>query len=131
MIYINKSVIDHFTSYSKSLMPNEACGLLVSSNDHQIIDTFVPIPNISNNPHQFYFEPKTFIRTLYEIEKDSTKWVGVIHSHPTTQAYPSMVDINNWYYSDLSYWIYSLRDGELSGYYIEGGSVRALDYEVL
>lgn len=119
MLYINEKIVKHFSSYASSLIPNEACGMLVSFNDSKIIDTFIPIPNNSTNAkYEFNFEPSSFIPMLYKIDKQGGNWVGLIHSHPSSPAYPSRTDINNWHYPDLSYWIYSFKEQSLRAYYI-------------
>ncbi len=119
MLLIKKEVVKQFTNYAEELLPDEACGLFIANNNEQEIDIFIPIPNISKVPHQFKFDPKVFIPVLHDIEKDKKKWLGVIHSHPTSKAYPSEKDINNWFYPHLSYWIYSIRDQDLKAYYIK------------
>ncbi|OEF99396.1 hypothetical protein BHF71_02085 [Vulcanibacillus modesticaldus] len=128
MLYIKREVIHQFDKYSKSLIPNEACGLLISYNHSQIIDTFISIPNTSTTPYQFNFEPKIFIKTLQQIKNNKGTWLGVIHSHPSTTAYPSSIDIANWYYPNLSYWIYSLKDEELKAYLIKEKNVISKNY---
>jgi len=119
MLYIKEQIVRDFSSYAISLIPNEACGMLVSFNDSKIIDTFIPIPNNSTNTkYEFNLEPSSFIPMLYKIDKLGGNWVGLIHSHPNSPAYPSRADIDNWHYPDLSYWIYSFKEKNLRAYYI-------------
>ncbi|WP_353963346.1 Mov34/MPN/PAD-1 family protein [Tepidibacillus marianensis] len=56
--------------------------------------------------------------------------MGVIHSHPTSKAYPSSVDIHNWFYPELSYWIYSFLENQLKVYTIVKGQVKELPYSL-
>ncbi|TCS78464.1 Mov34/MPN/PAD-1 family protein [Tepidibacillus fermentans] len=126
---IFQSVIDQFIQYAKEQYPNEACGILVSSLDDQQINEFIPIPNQSSNPiHEFEFEPSTIIKAFHRIEVEKKEWIGVIHSHPISKAYPSSIDVHNWFYPELSYWIYSLLDDQLKAYTIIKGEVREIPY---
>jgi len=131
MIFITKEAVEQFKVYSKDLTPYEACGLLVSNEETQIIDTFIPIRNISINPRQFQFDPKAFIQNLNKLENTNKKWVGVIHSHPNTNAFPSHRDIENWFYSHLSYWIYSLPNDDLQAYFIRDKKTERIDFNII
>lgn len=134
MLLIEKQVVTDFTNYFKSLLPNEACGLLVTHNDSMnfVINEFVSITNLSNQPDKhFYFSPKDFIKQLYEVEAKNGKIVGIIHSHPTTDSKPSSEDIANWYYPELSYWIYSIKKSTLQAFYIRNQVVSSAEYTIL
>jgi len=105
--------------------------LLVSSFGEKKIDGFIPVKNTSDNPtNQFHFDPKNFIPQIYDLENKGVKWIGVIHSHPQTSAFPSLEDISNWHYPELSYWIYSLKDDQLKAYSIKEGKVKAIEYRI-
>ncbi|KXG44231.1 M67 family metallopeptidase [Tepidibacillus infernus] len=131
MISILKETIDQFISYAREQEPNEACGILISSWNQELIDNFIPIPNTTNQRDRFEFDAKVFILTLYQIEEKQWCWHGVIHSHPTSSAYPSSIDLHNWYYPEKSYWIYSLRDNRLNIFYIDKHKVRQHDYIII
>lgn len=131
LLMIERKTADEFKTLSESLFPKEACGMLASSEHDGVIDTFIPIPNISNDPQQFLLEPKVLIRQLYELEKQQKSWVGVIHSHPTSHAIPSEKDKVNWYYPNLSYWIYSIKDNELKAYYIRDKMIEPMEFKVI
>lgn len=132
MISIDKNIVNELVAYFSTKFPNEACGLLVSLNDISTIDQFISIPNISNMPKsEFNFEPSAYLKTLYELEKINRRSLGVIHSHPLTSAYPSNKDISNWYYQDLSYWIYSCLDNSLKAFYIKANLIDQVNFEIV
>jgi len=136
MFNITRQTIEQFTKHANQQYPLEACGLLIVGknvqNNGEVIDGFVPITNISPNPtHQFEFDPKQFIKTIHQLETNQCEWLGVIHSHPTTSAIPSDLDINNWHYSSKSYWVYSLLDNQLRAFHIIGKQVTSKDFEVI
>lgn len=131
MLYINQAVLDDFIGYSMNIQ-NEVCGLLVSSKNNGLIDQFVTIPNISNNPqHYFEFAPEVFVREYFDINKKNGKILGVIHSHPTSNAYPSSEDIANWYYKELSYWIFSVAEQTVNAFFISDNSAKIVSYKIL
>ena len=132
MLTISKQVVDEFIQYATKNYPKEACGMLLRSVGGQTIEQFIPIPNASPNPiHEFEFEPKSFIRALHIIENEKKEWVGVIHSHPTSIAYPSSIDIQNWFYPELSYWIYSLSEQDLKAYSIRDRGIQPYPFILL
>jgi len=55
----------------------------------------------------------------------------VVHSHPTSKAYPSNLDISSWHYADKSYWIYSLDNAALQAYFIKAQTVLPVEYRIV
>ena len=131
MFFIRSDIVVHIKNISHSNHREEICGLLISSKSDNTIDEFIQIPNISPNAeHEFEFDPSTFIKVLYHIENEKKEWIGVIHSHPTSLAYPSSIDIKNWFYPEISYWIYSVLDQQLKVYSIKKDAVKELQYQI-
>lgn len=130
MYYINSEIFNNFVDYFRSVYPFEGCGLLVGTTSPEIIDLFIPIPNVSSNSSLFKFEPNKFIQCIHGFENSNKHWIGVIHSHPMTEAYPSITDVNDWYYNDLSYWIYSLKNKSLKAYTISNKKILQKSYSV-
>ncbi len=130
-LYINEETMHSFINYSKSQLPQEACGLLVAFSIRNQIDTFIPIINISNSSNTFHFEPTSFIDSLYNIDKKGATWVGVIHSHPSSSAFPSKLDIENWYYPNQSYWIYSSSNNRFNAFYMDKENIQPIEYHII
>ena len=131
MHILTKKTKKVFIDYFKTKAPNEACGVLASDKNN-IINIFYPIPNISSRPKEhFEFDPQIYINTLYHLEEGNQKLMGIIHSHPSSGAFPSTVDIENWYYPNLSYWIYSIPNDQLNAFLIENKQVKPIFYSCL
>lgn len=129
MIYIKQKALNDVIDYMKGFISREACGLFISTNQRNSIDSFIPIPNVSENPHfEFRLSPQEYIKELHRIENEGHELLGIIHSHPNSSAYPSSLDINNWHYPNLSYWIYSIEENMLKGYIIKGNNILALPW---
>ncbi len=128
MLILNKKTKEELITYFKSKIPYEACGLLASEKNNGI-NIFYPIPNISSYPKKhFKFDPQIYIQSLHDIENKNLHLIGVIHSHPTTNAFPSKMDVDHWHYPDLSYWIYSLPDDQLNAFFIQNQQVIILNW---
>ena len=128
---IKTKVLNQVTQDSISHYPREICGLFVCTNKSQIIDQFISIKNISKMENQFTFDPEDFVKAIYKVENDNARIIGVVHSHPNTDAYPSVNDITNWHYSEWSYWIYSNKTNKLMAYTIKNKQMQEISYHVI
>ena len=129
---ITKLTTMEIINYFNLMLPEEACGLLVSEKNNQIINSFISIPNVSiDKLQQFRFDPKAYIEAIYNIEHRDGKILGIVHSHPTSDPFPSNEDLENWYYYDLSYWIYSFKNNSLNAYYITENKIGMLEYKII
>lgn len=93
---ITRRALTGLLVHCESDLPNEACGLLVSSMldpSSITIDTIRPIPNVHQNPRSaFTFEPASWIATMYQLDVNQQQLVGYYHSHPTSEPSPSTAD---------------------------------------
>jgi len=124
-------VVEQIHHYLRQQCPKEGCGILAGHG--QEITHFFPIPNLDDSPHSFSFEPQAYLRTIRQLREQQLEWIGVVHSHPTTEPYPSARDIANWHYPEKSYWICSLKQGHcrLSAYYIRHQQVIPIMYQII
>ena len=132
MLSLNHTTKEVFIKYFKSQAPYEACGILASDKNNNSINIFYPIPNVSSHPKKhFEFDPQVYINTLYHLDERNLHLIGVIHSHPSTSAFPSKVDIKNWFYPNLNYWIYSIPNNQLNAFLIENEQVKPQIYSCI
>ncbi|QYR23442.1 M67 family metallopeptidase [Paenibacillus sp. sptzw28] len=106
----------------RQALPLEACGVLACGEQDTDslpgniprVSSVYPIRNIAGWPLQsFMFDPQAWIETLYRIEKNRQKLVGLYHSHPNAPAVPSRADYNGLQYAAVaSYWIISFSEPE-------------------
>jgi len=97
MLSISRKLLDEIIVHCKETYPNEACGILAGREN--IIEKVYRIKNISNNSQVAYeMEPKEHLRCEREIEAAGLKIVGIYHSHPSSQAYPSQTDVMRAYW---------------------------------
>lgn len=87
--------------------PSECCGLLSGSNG--LITDIHPLRNDADKPETRYFAtPEDLFAAMRRIREAGQALLGVYHSHPRTQAYPSASDVEMAFYPEAFYFIVSL-----------------------
>lgn len=87
--------------------PSECCGLLSGSNG--LITDIHPLRNDADKPETRYFAtPEDLFAAMRRIREAGQALLGVYHSHPRTQAYPSASDVEMAFYPEAFYFIISL-----------------------
>ena len=110
MLYINKKDAEELVEHAKREAPNEACGIL-AGNDGKVNRVYL-MTNTDKSSQSFFMDPKEQIRVMKDIRKSQLEIVGIYHSHPETEAFPSEHDVSLAFYEDTSYVIISLKEGE-------------------
>ena len=90
-VSLKKDALDGIISYCKMKHPNECILILKgkSKNRHIVIDSLV-IPTFSDTGPTFAGFPSSFLPL-------DLSYVGIVHSHPTGSAEPSLEDLNNFF----------------------------------
>ena len=89
--------------------PEEACGLLGGIGNRAI--AVVPITNVFRSSSRYRMEPVEQLQAFQRFEADGLEILGIYHSHPVGPALPSRTDIEEAYYPDAVYLIWS-KEGE-------------------
>jgi proteasome lid subunit RPN8/RPN11 len=129
---IRASVIHQIRDYSVLQLPLQSYGILAGR--AQEITHFFPIISYQNNCLcSFEFEPRTYLEIIKQIRDLRLEWLGMVHSHPHSYAYPSSRDQTEWHFNDKSCWILSLKgsDYQLSAYYIHPDHIVPVIYEII
>ena len=93
-ILISKEHIDILSSHAKKASPNESCAILlgkIEKDNFKVKDVFLA-KNIENSPVNFAISNDELIKGYQEAEKRNLDVVGIFHSHPDSEAYPSATD---------------------------------------
>lgn len=103
--------------------PSECCGLLSGSNG--LITDIHPLRNDADKPQTRYFAtPEELFAAMRRIREAGQALLGVYHSHPRTQAYPSASDVEMAFYPEAFYFIISLEPQvELRAFKIEASRI--------
>jgi proteasome lid subunit RPN8/RPN11 len=109
---ISSELVDQIVAHALEDRPNECCGM-VGGRDGAAT-TIYRARNAFESPMRYTVDERDLFRiTQREIPDAGEELVGIYHSHPNSEAYPSQTDINlaeNW--PDPLYLICSLEDAD-------------------
>jgi proteasome lid subunit RPN8/RPN11 len=130
-VRIARDLLDEIVAHAREEAPNECCGLIAGADGqatrvHRARNEFA-------SPMRFNVHPQDLIRITTEIEERGDELVGIYHSHPRSEAYPSQTDVNlaaNW--PDPAWIICSLAGGEpvARAFSIRDGRVEEVELDV-
>lgn len=85
---------------ARAALPHEVCGLLVGpapidwdGSDPIVVSGVERVRNVANSPMRFVLDPESMLNAEREINEAGFVVVGVMHSHPTSEATPSTTDL--------------------------------------
>jgi proteasome lid subunit RPN8/RPN11 len=96
--------------HAKIEYPDEACGILAGT-DNTVLKVY-QMTNVTNSPDSYFMAPTEQLRVMKDIRQLHYEFIGVYHSHPNTDPYPSKRDVDMAYYPEAVYVIISLKDWE-------------------
>jgi proteasome lid subunit RPN8/RPN11 len=108
---IKKDVYEDMIAYCQQALPNEACGLISGVKGKG--STLWKIKNESLYPNRFYMSEEAIKLTVMKMEENGENPTGIFHSHPSSPAIPSSLDIENNPYTHLAYIIVSFYKGKV------------------
>ena len=85
-------------SIARASLPNEACGLLagrLESSGLVVVSAVIPVENSLRSPTAFALDGDGMIRAEEAIDATSDDLIGVMHSHPNSEAVPSARDLQD------------------------------------
>ena len=89
-IILKQSERKILSQYSENQKPNESCAILFGKNN-QVQDLFLT-ENIDESPINFTISNKQLIEGYKIAEEQKMDVVGIFHSHPNSDAFPSNTD---------------------------------------
>ena len=100
MLALGNDHFRHIRTLGLSGRPNEVCGLLAgtatATRDGRrllSVTSVYPVDNVDRSPVSFRMDPAQQFQAEKAIEQEGLKVIGVFHTHPTSEAYPSDTDI--------------------------------------
>ncbi|MGH8929631.1 MAG: Mov34/MPN/PAD-1 family protein [Egibacteraceae bacterium] len=104
---LDRATYDALIAHGSSDHPYEVCGFLAAQNGRYA--RHYEIPNAARSMTYYSMDPKAMLRPIREIEDHG--WdLGIYHSHPHTEAFPSPTDVQLAHYPEAVYLIVSLQD---------------------
>lgn len=111
----------------------ECCGLLAGRDG--AISAIYPAANAAANLATSYeIAPRDLFRIMREIRAAGIELLGIYHSHPEGDNFPSARDIERAFYTDAAYFILSSRSDApkpVRAFSICDGKVEELEIQIL
>jgi len=105
------------SEYSENQKPNEACAILFGKNN-QVLDLFLT-ENIEESSVNFTISNKQLIEGYKVAEEKKMNVIGIFHSHPNSDAYPSNTDKKFMLSNPVVWIIYSGINKNFKAYLLE------------
>lgn len=111
--------------------PLETCGLVAGRKG--AAERLVPLPNAEKTNTTYLAEPRAQFEAFRAMRRDGLDMLGIYHSHPATEAYPSARDIELALYPDTRYLIVSLAGDApvVRSFFIKEGKVSEEKLEIV
>lgn len=129
-IIISHRDMEDIISHAREGYPEEVCGIL-AGRDNEVLQVY-RMTNTEHSPTSYFMDPKEQFRVMKEMRNRGLKMVGIYHSHPVAEAYPSSRDVSLAFYDDVAYLIISLLNEEpvVRAFEIKESKIRELRVEI-
>ena len=106
-LFLPRPLVNKILAHAQQHPDIEVCGLI--GNDSENNKNYYHIDNVSKNPScRFIMDAPQQIKTMKKMRERQQELFAIVHSHPTTNAQPSLLDIKESSYKDAYYIIISL-----------------------
>lgn len=128
---LDETVYRQLVKHCYDSLPNEACGLLGGPDKWHGTHLF-PITNVKPSPTSYRMDGKEVVAAFQKMEAENLQFNAAYHSHPTTPARPSPIDIKEAFFAG-PFLILSLvhKKPVLKGFFISEGIVEEICVKVL
>ena len=127
-IKIPRKITNQLLHLAQISPATEVCGLIGSQQGKP--SSCYPVENIAEQPHQeFLLDPKQQIAAMTKMRERNEDFLAIYHSHPTSPAEPSKIDVDMASYPDALYFIISLNTKgvlELRGFKLGNNSAKEI-----
>ena len=90
-VRLTQAQLDQMVTQARREAPQECCGLLLGRGD--AVEEVFPARNVDETPRTRYvMDPRDELRAFRRMDERGWDLVGIYHSHPETEAYPSVTD---------------------------------------
>ncbi len=107
--------------------PNESCAILFGENN--LVSDIYIAKNVEESPTNFTISSEQLIEAYNIAEKKKMEIIGIFHSHPTSDAYPSNTDRKFMLSNPVTWIIYSCIKNEFRAYFLNSSLIEIPIYE--
>ncbi|MCE9652604.1 MAG: M67 family metallopeptidase [Nitrosarchaeum sp.] len=120
-IIITESQKKILANHADNEKPNESCAILFGSVKNRItsVNEVFLAKNIDESPVNFTISNEQLIKIYKTAEEKKTEVVGIFHSHPDSEAYPSSTDKKFMLSNPVVWVIYSGITNDFKAYVLE------------
>jgi proteasome lid subunit RPN8/RPN11 len=125
-IVLTKNHKEILVNHAKSNFPNESCALLFGTDDSNtctVREVFLA-ENTEKSPVNFTISNEELLRGYGEAEQKKLDIVGIFHSHPHSEAIPSVTDKKFMVGNPVVWVIFSNRDDEFRAFILESSMIQ-------
>ena len=120
-IILSQSDKKILSEYSENQKPNESCALLFGK-DNQVSDLFLT-ENIEKSPVNFTISNEQLIEGYKIAEEKRVDVIGIFHSHPNSDAFPSNTDKKFMQSNPVVWVIYSGINKNFKAFFLESNII--------
>ena len=106
-VQVQAAIIDSMVEHAQLEAPLECCGLLMGQCGR--ITRLRRMRNLAQSPIRYEMAPGELFQFFKDLRGSGLHHLGIYHSHPSSEAYPSATDVAQAFYPDCTYFILSLR----------------------
>lgn len=130
-IQISQIHIDLLSKHAGEAFPNESCAILFGTTHGERfrVDDIFLTKNTENSPVNFTISNDELIKGYQEAEKRKLDVVGIFHSHPESEPYPSVTDQKFMEINPVPWVIFSNLTGKFRAFVFDS-KVRPIDLAV-
>jgi proteasome lid subunit RPN8/RPN11 len=107
-VYVKQQHLVEMIDHAREEAPVEACGILAGK-EGRVVEVY-RARNADHSPTSYRLDPEEQYRIFVDIEDKGLDIVGIYHSHPSSPAAPSSIDLERAYYPEAIYFVISLVD---------------------
>lgn len=108
-VAVRNSVLGAMLVEARLQLPAECCGLAAGAGE--VVTELFPLRNALASAHAYFADPAELIRTFRVIRERGLRHIGIYHSHPNGDNFPSPSDVELAYYPSSVYFIVNPREG--------------------
>lgn len=106
-VRLPRALVNQLLHCAQSSPDLEVCGLIGAKAGTPV--TWYPVANVADHPdRRFRLDPKAQIDALRAMRETGEDLFAILHSHPTSPAEPSQIDLAEIGYPEACYLIISL-----------------------
>ena len=122
---IPEALYSQLIDHCRREYPREACGIL--GGESGVVKYVYPMANINRSSISYQMDPKEQLCIMKQMRQENCDMVAIYHSHTTTEAFPSVLDVELAISADVFYLIVSLKDKGspiMRSYRVEDGQIK-------